>query len=212
MCPVYFVTEEKSINLPEIVTNIKVGKCEWADRLLRAMDQIPEKNIIYMQEDHWFTRKVNAQELSIYYQAFKALSLDYLLMAPKNPIELGFTKIPPKEKFKGHVIPPGHNLFYCHWVSISDKNYFRKALREGETFHHNESRGRSRLRNYHARYKQIPRHVFYQVDWYSSVHRHAVRHTVPRGKQEAELLKNKAPRPGVFNEHGQKIMKELGLD
>ena len=52
---VYFANEEKDLDLPIFFKQIKCGKGSWGQRLMVALNQIPENFIVYMQEDMWLT-------------------------------------------------------------------------------------------------------------------------------------------------------------
>ena len=59
-CNLYFATEEKKV-LINGFENIQSGKGEWADRLaILLKEKISEKYILYIQEDMWLNKKVNA--------------------------------------------------------------------------------------------------------------------------------------------------------
>ena len=53
----YFATEDLAPSIPHDVhiTHLRTGRGEWGYRLMRALEQIPEDYVLYMQEDMWFT-------------------------------------------------------------------------------------------------------------------------------------------------------------
>jgi len=72
---IYFLCEEILPDFASEVTCIKTGKGEWGARLLRGLEQIPEKYIFYMQEDFW---PCKPKDLSIYKEYIANYSMDAL--------------------------------------------------------------------------------------------------------------------------------------
>ena len=59
-CNLYFATEEKQVSINSF-KNIQSGKGAWADRLaILLREKISEKYILYIQEDMWLNKKINA--------------------------------------------------------------------------------------------------------------------------------------------------------
>lgn len=82
--PVYFATEEKNIEnlIPEESSsrykNVKTGKGEWGYRLRRALEQIPEEYVLYLQEDMWLTGTLRSEYLERSLQRMKKHNLNHL--------------------------------------------------------------------------------------------------------------------------------------
>jgi hypothetical protein len=61
--PIYFATED--LDPPKSAVNtytpIKCGKGQWGRRLLAALKQIPEKYVVYLQEDMWLTNHLSRE-------------------------------------------------------------------------------------------------------------------------------------------------------
>jgi hypothetical protein len=56
---VYFANEDLDIDLPPFFQQIKCGKGTWGFRLKTALEQIPTKYVVYLQEDMWLTHYIH---------------------------------------------------------------------------------------------------------------------------------------------------------
>lgn len=72
---IYFVNEEVNVDYPGI-KQLKTGKGEWSDRLIYALDRIPNEIVMYMQEDFWAIKKL--PYLKGYLQLFQKIDADCL--------------------------------------------------------------------------------------------------------------------------------------
>lgn len=57
-CQRYFLTENTAVHFDGFV-NLKTGNGAWSDRLAHGLRQIPEKYVIYFQEDMWLDKPIS---------------------------------------------------------------------------------------------------------------------------------------------------------
>ena len=55
---IYFANEVKDVNFDGII-QLKTDIGEWSDRLDRAFNMIPHKNVLYWQEDMWMLSELD---------------------------------------------------------------------------------------------------------------------------------------------------------
>jgi len=141
----YFLTEE--VDYPSnIFTNIKTGKGEWSDRLLSALEQIPEEYVIYFQEDMWLTKPVDSDTIK--------QILDFVLKEQTDLFKLssnGVYKTNPAGKFiNGLAVTLLDNsrsqYLMSHQVTIWNKVFLMGQLRFKEHPWRNERKGTERLK------------------------------------------------------------------
>lgn len=78
MFPVFFANEDLMYHLPHNITGIHTGTAEWGTRLQRAVTDIPEQYILYLQEDIWFTAPISSHLLNNAVDFMTAKDLNYL--------------------------------------------------------------------------------------------------------------------------------------
>lgn len=157
-CTYYFATEEIDADINGF-TNIKSGKGEWSDRLVKLLKQIPEKHIIYFQEDMWLDKAVDAsffESLFQYivknnWQQVKLTSSDVYVTQPTAHVINGFTIAQLDNQASGYLM--------SHQVTIWDKDFLLAQLPKGEHPWRNERKGTKRL-------KKLNPEIF-QVDYFS---------------------------------------------
>jgi hypothetical protein len=77
--PIYFANESLDINIPfQNFSQIKTGVGEWGYRLLQALQTIPEKFILYMQEDMWLTAPLSSSYLNRAMKTMTKYDLNHL--------------------------------------------------------------------------------------------------------------------------------------
>jgi hypothetical protein len=138
---IYFVNENSNIDFNGI-EQIKTGTGEWSDRLKIALKQIPEKNILYLQEDVWLQGPIDIEK---YYNVFSSLSLDRLQLSPTDSTYTLFSK------FKiGDVVlqkfARRSNYLISHQPSLWKKSFLNDCLDKSESPWENEIDGTKRLR------------------------------------------------------------------
>lgn len=86
--PRYFINESKPVDFPGVRT-IHVGTdVDWSGKMLRALEQIPEKYILFMLEDYFIGREVSREHICQAVQTMKEHDLRYYRI----------TSIPPSRK------------------------------------------------------------------------------------------------------------------
>lgn len=130
------------------------GPGEWSDRLRRILSKMPYDYILYMQEDHWPTRKPPLQQC---WQLMDRMNLDRLQLSPINQF---YT-------LHGASLPlffhPTSKYLVSHQPSIWRKSFLLSCLKEGETPWVNEYEGTKRLNNKPEIREKI---AIYPCDWY----------------------------------------------
>ena len=157
---VYFLTEEKSPVFSNEVTVIKTGVAEWGQRLITALDQIPEAHVYYMQEDFWAARPFNPSQ---YVPEFFQRNMDALRISVNSPLYSLDQIAKPLYRFK-----QDSDYLMTHQFSLWNRAYFRKWLRPEDGPWDNEM----------ERSPEIAKtsHAIYLVDlpWYEAVVRRNV--------------------------------------
>jgi len=161
----YFLTEEVDYH-SDVFTNIKTGKGEWSDRLLNGLNQIPEEYVIYLQEDMWISRPVNADTIlkTIEYvleKQYKLLKLSsnpvYVTTSTGNYIN-GLSISILNNKKSGYLM--------SHQASIWNKSFLADQLQFKEHPWRNEREGTKRLRDLSA--------GIYHIDLFSENGNHGI--------------------------------------
>ncbi len=159
---IYFVNENLDVDFNGI-EQIKTGTGEWSVRLKKALTKIPEKNILYMQEDFWLQASIDIVK---YYSVFYDLSLDRLQFSPTDPTYTLF------KKFKiGNLVlrkfARRSNYLISHQPSIWKKSFFLSCLDNEESPWENEIDGTKRLRKKYSSFAIF----FSEINWYEGVSR-----------------------------------------
>ncbi|EHQ26627.1 hypothetical protein [Mucilaginibacter paludis] len=154
----YFLTEE--IDYPsDIFTNIKTGKGEWSDRLLKGLKQIPEDYVIYLQEDMWLNKPVDADTV------LKAI--EFALSKQANLLKLSSNSVnqttPEGAYINGLSVGILDNAkseyLMSHQVSMWKKSFLMEQLKYKEHPWRNERKGTKRLKKLNP--------VIYHLDLFS---------------------------------------------
>jgi hypothetical protein len=152
---VYFASDIETKNkVGEPFKMIYSGEGEWSDRLKRLLLQLPYDYVLYMQEDHWPTKKPPLTEC---WQLMDELNLNRLQISLVNQFySLTGDKIP---------LHFHHTSKYLvsHQPSVWRKSFFLDCLRPGETPWVNEYRGTKRLNERPDTKGKI---AIYPCDWY----------------------------------------------
>ena len=141
----YFLTEE--VDHPTtIFTNIKTGKGEWSDRLLNALEQIPEEYVIYFQEDMWLTKPVDSDTVK--------QILDFVIKEQTDLFKLSSNSVyktnPAGKYINGLAVTLLDNVrskyLMSHQVTVWNKLFLMGQLRFREHPWRNERKGTERLK------------------------------------------------------------------
>jgi len=206
----YFLTEEADYE-SDLFTNIKTGKGEWSDRLLKGLDQIPENYIIYFQEDMWLSRpvvaetviKVNKFALDNKVGLFKLSSNNvYHTTSTGNYIDgLSVSTLNNKES----------KYLMSHQVSVWKKSFLADQLQYKEHPWRNEREGTKRLRALNPK--------IYHIDLLSENGQSAINHNgkyLKPGRyytvsQNAQLNRSSLPFIEGLKQSGDEVIRQYGL-
>lgn len=144
-CDYYFATEEKTVAMPHF-TNIKSGKGEWSNRLVKLLDQIDADFILYFQEDMWLNKPVDADFFS---QLFALATTENWQQTKLNSSEV--FKTHQTERFiNGFNIAKIDNqasgYLMSHQVTLWEKSFLKAQLKPNEHPWRNERKGTKRLK------------------------------------------------------------------
>lgn len=159
---IYFVNENLDVDFNGI-EQIKTGSGEWSVRLKKALKQIPEKNVFYLQEDVWLQDSIDIEK---YFFVFLNLSLDRLQLSPTDSTYTLFSKF----KIENVVLrkfAKRSNYLISHQPSIWKKSFLIGCLDKSESPWENEIEGTKRLRT-NSRSFSIYLSV---VNWYTAISR-----------------------------------------
>jgi len=145
-CNYYFATEEKNAVFPGF-TNIKSGKGEWSNRLIHLLkEKIKEDYILYIQEDMWLNKKVNA----IFFKELFELAFENNWEQIKLHSSAVYKTSPTLDYIEGFNITRVNNFdskfLMSHQVTLWEKKYFLNQLFENESARINEVKATQRLR------------------------------------------------------------------
>jgi hypothetical protein len=144
-CTCYFVTEEIDVSFEGFV-NIKTGKGEWADRLKVALNDIPEKYVLYFQEDMWLTRKSNADFFSELFTWFCTNNKSLVKLHSADIYRTYSTDLYITGLNVARLNNAASKYLMSHQVSLWDKSFLIHQLRPNEHPWRNERRATKRFR------------------------------------------------------------------
>ena len=151
----YFLTESLAVSIPNF-QNIQSGKGEWSDRLRIALEQIPKKFILYIQEDVWFNHSVSKD----FYEKLFAFAEEKEAKLIKLHSSLVYKTKPTDTIIDGLQVTILDNeaseFLMSHQISLWNREFLIAQLPKGEHPWRNERKGTQRLR------KQNP--VIYHLD------------------------------------------------
>jgi hypothetical protein len=126
---IYFLSEEDSPDFADEVVNIKTGKGEWGERLLKALKAIPEQHIYYMQEDFWACAPMELSHMDL----FNEYNMQALRIS-------GDCSLYTTEKINNNLYKFAQNSRYLmtHQFSLWDKAFFMKFIRPSDSPWKNE--------------------------------------------------------------------------
>ena len=142
----YFATEEKNAQIKPFKM-VKSEKGEWSDRLMKLLTHdIKEDYVIYMQEDMWFTKPMNAD-------FFKAI-IDYAVDNALDCVKLNsgnvYKTVPTGIDIHGlsltTVDNAQSNYLMSHQITLWKKVFLLKQLKPNEHPWRNERRATKRMK------------------------------------------------------------------
>lgn len=158
-CNLYFATEQKNISITGF-QNIKSGKGEWANRLrVLLTEKIPEKYVLYMQEDMWLNKKINPDFFNQLFALVKEKDLQQVKLHSSGV----YSTIGTGSFIEGFSVAIIDNevseFLMSHQVTIWNKNFLLQQLYHHEHPWRNERKGTKRLKKLNA--------VIYHVDYFA---------------------------------------------
>ena len=187
----YFATEEKQVQI-KCFENILSGKGEWTERLVVLLNKIPEKYVLYFQEDMWLSEPVNAEFFSGIIDCVRQLDWQQLKLHSSEV----YTTIETPYFVEGFNLALLDNqqsdFLMSHQVTLWNKEFLLQQLQQPEHPWRNERKGTKRLRNlnapiYHADYfaengksainrnqKPVGRSCYYTVSINGTLHSNVV--------------------------------------
>jgi hypothetical protein len=141
----YFFTEEFSYESPTF-KNIKTNVGEWADRLKRGLDQIPEKYVIYLQEDMWLTKFVDQDTIMQVLEFVQDNNIKNFKLHSSNVYKTTPTSFYINRLNIATIDKEGSDFLMSHQISVWDKEFLIKQLVSNEHPWRNERKGTKRMR------------------------------------------------------------------
>jgi hypothetical protein len=161
-----FCTEETIVN-QEGWSNLRTGKGEWSDRLIRILGDIKTPYVLYMQEDFWPIKDLDPEIVSKCLELMKRdkLSAFYITKSTSTRPEDGILKC--YDEFKGNKMfrfMPNSPYIMNHQFALWDKLELLKNMVSNESPWQNEIRATRRIieRKEHENYK-VMSHQWYEA-------------------------------------------------
>lgn len=137
---IVFLTEEKEPDFINEVKHIKTGKGEWGNRLLKALKQINDNLVFYMQEDFWATSDLILTDKLL--DLFKQYNMSQMHIKNKtNGLGIIYNKVEDKLYKMGQQSTYTQNHQFALW----DKEKLENNILPHETPWENEINGTKRL-------------------------------------------------------------------
>ena len=127
---IYFANEEIDVSF-ENVKQLKTGKGEWSDRLIKVFKSIPHKHVLYWQEDMWM--QDNLYNFRVYYDDFIKHNMDYLMFMCEQDVIKNrptYTGLLNNNYLKVDIDNAMWVIF--HQPAIWKKDFFLKYLQHNE--------------------------------------------------------------------------------
>lgn len=177
---------------------LPTGRGEWSTRLIEGLNLVPEKYVLYMQEDFWLRQYLSMHDiermiscLQIYGgQAVRIMGSGERLMDSLHPLQRTETL----RRFR--IDSP---YFFGHASTVWLKSHLRDCLSLDETPWMNCWQGNERCK----RMDPEPVHFHFPFEWYHEVHDN-VKRTAAWSKADGDRSL-----PGELSSYGQKILKEM---
>jgi hypothetical protein len=128
--PIYHVSDSKRFDHPRVTSLCPADakrRYTWSGLTKWALQQIPEEHILFILEDYFFIRQVNAERLAGFYEVFRQENASYLRLTP-NPS--------PRERYGRYehvgVLPKGIPWRTSTQVAFWKKEELIRLLDESE--------------------------------------------------------------------------------
>ena len=126
--PVYLVSNFLKYNDQRIKPVCLGEEVNWSRKMKAVLDQIPTRNVLYLQEDYFFNAKVLTSGVEDLYSFFMANGCLYLRLCPCPAPQRVFRK-----DLGIGVIDPGAPYRVSLQAAVWDKQTFRDLLLDGES-------------------------------------------------------------------------------
>lgn len=176
--PVYFANEEKGIEemifdckgreyrpskkINQILTG-KTGREGFSDRFIKAVEKVPTKWILYIQEDMWLRRGIDTETLNLLINFAEREEVDSIKIHSKLFYYDSYRLEKTDHFVKGRRLlrySDGENFLLSHNATIWRKDYILKHQRKGEDAWTNEVEGSKRMS------AEPHSHYHYDIHWY----------------------------------------------
>ena len=161
---IYFAVED--LDVSQVVKNfptsspyyhqIHCGKGEWGQRLLTALKQIPEKYVLYLQEDFWLTSPLKIEFLNDALDIVKTQNLLSLKLQQSCEHDIG--------------LPTDYNnprwYIGTHQPSLWNKEFLQSTIKPSMTCFIHETTLNKNLHQNHAAAKRFHQIAQYRQDIY----------------------------------------------
>jgi len=145
--PVYFLSEEKKnpyIRSGQFI-DFRTGPGEWSDRLIRALEIIPEDLIFYMQEDMFPRTLLFDWHFELFKMVLLGMDFAALQVSPDSKHYI-FNDIFPNHPMQLREFAQESNYLLSHQPRLWHKDILLKCLIPGESPWINEIEGTKRIR------------------------------------------------------------------
>jgi hypothetical protein len=188
---VYFANENKPTNFPH-VKSLPCGKGPWGQRLLTAMNKIPEDHVLYIQEDFWFSRKLHKGKLEKWYEDYLKFGMEALKIMGQHLARYRAYRDGkvPYRRFKRSSA-----FLSCHCPQVINKAFFQSIIEPQESPWDNETGANKKIR---AR-EEAPRIYYVGFRWGHGVNLNALR--VRKGARRKDK--------GKIIGYGAEVMQKL---
>ncbi len=141
--PVYLIINRLRIR-SNFIRAIEVGRDKgWASNMQRALDQVAEPYVLYMQEDYFLTAPVDRSQLAgDFAYAFEHDAASFCFFG-RSQLESDYVHI--NDRFG--ILPPDSDYRTRCQVTLWKRDVLAATLRPGETAWNMEARGSARTRD-----------------------------------------------------------------
>ena len=145
--PIYWITNR--MDAPRGCKTVKVGgdfnPKKWSDRMIRGLEQIPAKVLLWMLDDHWVTAKPDVDALMDFVKLVKWGYIDRLRLYSGLDHDFGF----PYHHDKRLIIMDAKSPYRCSCKpSFWNRGVLLNLLKDGESPWDFERNGRRRSQDY----------------------------------------------------------------
>ena len=196
----YFATEEISAAVQSF-TNIKSGKGEWSDRLIKLLEEeIKEDYVLYMQEDMWFTKAVTAKAINEIFDYAIKENIDCIKLHSSEVYKTVDTGISLAGLQLSKLDNQASKFLMSHQVTLWKKSFLLQQLDKNEHPWRNERKATKRMKQSNA--------AIYQIDLFAENGKPAINKNVNEsGRSEYFTVSQNS----VLNENVERFIAALSL-